>query len=231
MMNETSFPNLVRRPRSQPPPWPQLEEDVRVVVEEMAPRAAVDDIENPSGETTADGLVRLIEGLDAWSSRCESDDVARTIKKGGLLGKLKSTAKRDWGARLETLKIAPRVVGRLVRIGRWGQQIGLNESELLDRLPRDQLKLEWLTKLDRDQLRELFTRIDCRQLDRPAVIKAVKQILGQQKPAAEGDHTLKTIERLIKRLETALDGLGTPSSTEARRRLRTVLDTAIADLF
>jgi hypothetical protein len=229
-MTNTFSPNLVS-PTGSEPAWPAAAEgDVGVTVDDTATRAVAKNTENAPSETTSDGLVRKIQDLGARIARCESEEVALTIEKGQLLAKLKTRAKRDWGERLKTLKMAPRVASRLKKIGTWAKTIGLNESELLDSLPPDPLKLEWIAKLDLIQSRKLVKEINCREASRSAVVKAVKRILGHEEPAAESDPALKTIKRLIERLITALHSLSTPPATEVHERLCQALTAAMKDL-
>jgi hypothetical protein len=174
-------------------------------------------------QETSDALVRKILMLDDRLARSEDEAVSATIEKGRLLSELKASAKRTWGERLGELGLNPRVARRLMAVGAWAEKIGPIGSDTLRKLPRDPHKLEWLAKLDREQLGPLVERFDCRELPRAAVIKAVKEALGPAKPPARTDgpdRALRAIEKLLDRLAGLLEGLkASPLEAEARTRI------------
>jgi hypothetical protein len=179
-----------------------------------------------------EALVAAILELKRQKHRCEAEMVAQTIMMGRLLGELKLRTKvKEWGRQLGALELHPRIVSRLLRIGAWGRRIGLNESDLY-KLPHDPLKLERIAALDRDQLDRLYGMIDCRQASRPALIAAIKRIVGDEEPAGEprgNDRVLRSIIELVARLNSAIDGLGA-LSPESRDPLCAALGNALAKL-
>ena len=79
---------------------------------------------------------------------CEGDVVASHIRLGHHLAELRALAERNWGKQLKAIGISPRVASRYLKIAEhWPNEIGLNESDLLPRLPLDLLKLEWLCRV------------------------------------------------------------------------------------
>ena len=75
--------------------------------------------------------------------RREGDIVTSLIRIGHHLAELRAVAKRTWAERLKALGINPRVASRYLKLAEhWPAEIGLNESDLLPRLPVDLLKLE-----------------------------------------------------------------------------------------
>jgi hypothetical protein len=187
--------------------------------------------DRPGQETEA--LVAAIRDLRQLLVVGEDKMVAGTIRQGCLLVALKErTATRTWGGHLKSLEIHPRVASRLMKVGSWDLQIGLNEADLR-RLPNDLLKLERIAGLDRGQLDRLLELIDCRKKDRPAVIKAVKQVLGVDEPDPEDDaddRVLRAIERILGRLIADVNDLGAATPGELRERLRNDLAAAMDKL-
>jgi hypothetical protein len=185
-------------------------------------------------QKACDALVKKILKLDDRLARTEDEAVTATIEKGQYLIDLKACTQRTWGKRLRELRLNPRVASRLMAVGGRSREIGLIGSDLLTKLPQDVHKLEWIVKLSPGPLRELVEDLDCRQKPRATVIRAVKDVLGQVKPAVKAggrDAALKTIENLLKRLVNLLDDLD-PASHDgnAAERVRGLLGTAIERL-
>jgi hypothetical protein len=119
-------------------------------------------------------------------------------------------------------------------VGAWGRDFGPIESGLLARLPQDVQKLEWMVKLSSEALRQFAEDLDCRGTPRATVIKAVKGILNKDRPAAQTEGrgtTLQTIEMLLRRLVSLLDGLDpTSPDGDAAERVWDLLITAAEKL-
>ena len=140
--------------------------------------------------------------------RREGDIVASLIRIGHHLTELRAAAKRTWAERLKTLGINPRVAGRYLKLAEhWPVEIGLNESDLLARLPVDLLKLEWLCRVPLERLGELLDQLDCKKASRSEVIAAVRAMLGETPPAAPEPSVTKFVDRCIRRLTTAVGRL------------------------
>jgi hypothetical protein len=158
-------------------------------------------------------IVEEIERLDQQSARDEDQFIRNTFQKGRLLRELRSAAKQgEWGESLKRIHLPPRVALRLIGIAEWAGDFGPNESEFVSQLPLDLHKLDWLRRLEPDQLRRFLEVHNCRNQSREAVIKAVKQIPGvwTPRPALEraakpAPETPETIENLIRRLVERLD--------------------------
>jgi len=74
--------------------------------------------------------------------RHEGDVVASHIRLGHHLADLRALAKRTWAKQLKAIGLSPRVARRYLKIAQhWPNEIGLNESDLLPRLPPDLLEL------------------------------------------------------------------------------------------
>ena len=129
-------------------------------------------------------------------NRHEGDVVASHIRLGHHLADLRALAKRTWAKQLKAIGISPRMASRYLKIAdNWPNEIGLNESDLLPRLPLDLLKLEWLCRVPLDRLKDLLTQFDCKRATRSQVIAAVREALGEDPPVeAEPD-----VEEIIKR--------------------------------
>ena len=140
--------------------------------------------------------------------RHEGDIVASLIRIGHHLAELRAAAKRTWAERLKTLGINPRVAARHLKLAEyWPIEIGLNESDLLARLPVDLLKLEWLCRVPVERLGELLDQLDCKKATRSEVIATVRAMLGETPPAPSEPSVTKFVERCIRRLVTAVDRL------------------------
>ena len=137
--------------------------------------------------------------------RYEGNIVASHIRLGHHLAELRALAKRTWAKQLKTIGISPRVASRYLKIAQhWPDQIGLNESDLLPRLPTDLLKLEWLCRVPQAQLSDLLTKLDCKRATRSQVIAAVREALGEDPPNEDESDVEKFVERLIQKLMNAV---------------------------
>jgi hypothetical protein len=121
----------------------------------------------------------------------EGNFLACFICLGLLLAQLRGLAKRTWNKLVVTLGFNARVALRYLNLAKSPLAgFGLNESDLLARLPSDLLKLEWICRLNAGQLNELLGRLDPKKESRPKVIAAVKEILGEndapENPDLEG---------------------------------------------
>src|SRR5262249_54779605 len=138
----------------------------------------------------------------------EGSTVARLIRIGALLIKLKTQAGRAWTKKAKELGYHPRTASRLQEVGgSWFVEIGTEGSDFLQGLPIDLQKLSWLSPLHREQLEKVLETMDCKKVSRKRVSGVVKKVLGVQEevPDKTGqEDALKTIERLIDRLTKAL---------------------------
>ena len=140
--------------------------------------------------------------------RHEGDVVACHIRIGHRLAELRVQAKKTWGKQLKTIGISPRVASRYLKIARhWPDQIGLNESDSLPRLPVDWLKLEWLCRVPPSQLPDLLSELDCKRATRAQVIAAVREVLGEDPPATPDCDVEQFVQRCIQRLAGTVAGL------------------------
>jgi hypothetical protein len=144
-----------------------------------------------------DKIVKEQQKID----RHEGDIVASHIRLGHHLAELRALAKKTWAKQLKSIVISPRVASRYLKIAQhWPDQIGLNESDLLPRLPTDLLKLEWLCRVPRAQLPDLLTKLDCKKATRSQVIAAVREALGEAPPNEGEPDVEEFIERLIQKV-------------------------------
>ena len=165
-------------------------------------------------QTAVDRLIDQIRRLDRRIDEADARAADAMIRKGQALSELKSAAGRGWREALGRLRIHTRVANRLIRIADWAHDLGLLESDLVNALPHDALKLEALTKLDLDGIRRLRGRgVNLRATPRPAVVKAIKELLGaapmpaaRDDPGSQSKALDKLIRRLIALLQQAEDG-------------------------
>ena len=146
---------------------------------------------------------------------------------------LRSLAKRTWGKQLKALEISPRVASRYLKIARhWPNEIGLNESDLLPRLPTDLLKLEWLCRVPVSQLAGLLGTLDCKKATRSQVIAAVREALGEDPPTEISEYDVETfVQRLIRRLKGTVEQLGEMfPEPEQQNRARELLAAGLAQV-
>ena len=140
--------------------------------------------------------------------RREGDIVTSLIRIGHHLAELRAATKRTWAERLKSLGINPRVAARYLKLAEyWPIEIGLNESDLLTRLPVNLLKLKWLCRLPVERLGELLDQLDCKKATRSEVIAAVRAMLGETPPVPSEASVAKFVDRCIRRLATAVDRL------------------------
>jgi hypothetical protein len=148
-------------------------------------------------------FVEQIKGEQEMIHRTEGSAIASKARIGVLLNELQAAAGRTWTKTARELGYHPRAASRLQMLGSsWLAQIGTNGSEILNRLPADEQKLEWLCRLSEAQLRQLLEAGDWKKASRPQVIAAVKKSLGEEaeqaKPAS-ADVT-KALGRIMKQL-------------------------------
>ncbi len=117
-------------------------------------------------------------------------------------------AHRTWGQQLKAIGLNPRVASRYLKIAEhWPAEIGLNESDLLLRLPLDLLKLEWLCRVPLDPLKDLLRQLDCKKATRSRVIAAVREALGEDPPIEPDSDVDNFVQGCLRRLAKALDRL------------------------
>jgi hypothetical protein len=162
----------------------------------------------------------------------EGDVVATLFRIGALLVQLKEQAKRTWTAQVKELGYHPRVARRLQKLGSSPlSQNGLDESALLQRLPTDLLKLEWICRLEPKSLTEILTAVDCKAGSRTAVIDAAKAALNiPRKPRlrANVQGLLQAFDRFLGRVQAAVTECG---DGEDGQELRLQLGTGLTDGF
>jgi hypothetical protein len=134
-------------------------------------------------------------------ARCEGDIVAAHVRLARRLHELRQLANGDWGKQLKKINMNPRVASRYLKIGKhWQDEISLKESDLLQCLPTDLLKLEWLCRPSIDQLSNLLNELDCKKATRSKVISAVREALGEE-PLGQRDADVEQFaERCVQRL-------------------------------
>jgi hypothetical protein len=154
--------------------------------------------------------------------RREGSVVICHVRLAARLAELRPLAKRTWGQQLKILGMSPRVASRYLKIARhWTPEIGLNESDLLPRLPADLLKLEWLCRVPPDQLSEVLDHLDCKKASRSMVIAAVREALGEEPPADEGveEYVQRFLHRLQKTVERLEERFPEPEQLDRAREL------------
>ncbi len=169
----------------------------------------------PEGDTSeAENIVEKIRAQQQRLDGEEGEVVRWLIGIGFYLNALKAVSGRSWGRRLKTLGYTPRVAGRLQMLATAWAGVTLSYSgefmrEVCPRLPVDLIKLEWLCRLDAEQLRDLLHRIDCKRTSRTRIAEEVRTVLGEEPPAKPDAVTaaVGTIDRMFARLGKTLGGL------------------------
>jgi hypothetical protein len=156
-------------------------------------------------------VATLVAEIKACTSKLEKNEeksLLSVIQLAGLYLELRQKVKsRQWQSTLADLGISPRVVSRYLKIGqRWCTGTPLS-SELLTKLPYDVHKLEWLAKLSPEKLARCVGAIDCKQSTRGAIIKLVKELLGESQAAPQA--TRVTVQDLKKRWSGYVDRMVT----------------------
>jgi hypothetical protein len=144
-------------------------------------------------------LISSIKAQLHLLDRTENTSLTAVLTLAANLAALRQHVKRHWAKYLQKLNICPRVGSRYLAIAKSAlAEIGLDESQVA-RVPADLVKLEWISKLDCDQVVHLLEELDCRRSSRGEVIAAVKKHLGQTASETEPD-VEKELGRLIERL-------------------------------
>ena len=177
-------------------------------------------------------LVNVIKMEQQRIDRHEGNVVACQIRVGRQLAELRSLAKRTWVKQLGVVGMSPRVASRYMKIaGHWPDEIGLNESDLLPRLPPDLLKLEWLCRVPLEQLGNLLAKLDCKKATRAQVIAAVREALGEDVPMRPDPNAEEFVERLIAKLLNSVERLGdTFHQPEQQDRVRGLLAARLREV-
>lgn len=165
----------------------------------------------------------------------ECQNVLKMVEIGEMLVQLKQMSNGDWLKHIELLTYDKRVAGRLMQLGKsWWSKGGLKESNLLNELPLDLMKLEWLCRLSREQLIEGLRNWKVRKWSRSQVIDAVQGVLHvPSKPKAVRivslDRLTEEAERFVERALAAIsassDELADPT---IRQRLFDEVSTTLA---
>jgi len=195
----------------------------------------------PEGDTgEAENIVEAIRADQQKIANTEGEVILSLIAIGPKLAKLEALSESTYQQQLQKLGYSHRTAGKLRKIGReWGGIYeGYIEPDLFPLLPLDLDKLNWLCRLDAEQLRSNLSWIDPKRSSRKEVVRKVRSILGEKPPAArrvKAATALKTFDRLANRLvgwarylnaigrdDTSREGL-----TVAIARLRSALDSAV----
>jgi len=185
--------------------------------------------------TILSDLVNKIKEVQKGITRDESTIVLQYVKIGELLIQLKRVAKGDWESEVQKLGYEPRVARRYMALGRtWWAGTGLEESGVIEQLPPDLMKLEWLCQLSKHELCKGIPHWPCRKWGRSQVIDAVKHELKLiEKPKAARSGTLdrvtidceRVIDRLVEALQDSTDEIADPLN---RQRLWDELSSQFA---
>jgi hypothetical protein len=183
----------------------------------------------------APSLTALLQEIRAEQHKVdaqEGDVVAALFRIGALLVRLKQQAQRAWTAQVKDLGYHPRVARRLQKLGSSPlAENGLAESALLQRLPTDLMKLEWLCRLKPKPLSKVLAAVDCKAGSRKAVIDAAKTTLNipkRPRPRANVRGLLQAFNRFVGRVQSAVAECG---DGEDGQELRRQLGTGLADGF
>jgi len=186
----------------------------------------------------ADGFNTLISKIRGQLSRVAENEgaaIVSVIELALLYVELREKVrKRQWEKTVTDLGVCPRFAGRYLHIGAsWWTQAQALSSDLLAQLPCDVHKLEWLSKLSREDLLACLKLVDCKTCSRGAVIKAVQRMLGVTRAASEEQPvTVKELRKrwadYIRRMVDAIDRLTVDDQT--REQLLDELQSQFAEV-
>jgi hypothetical protein len=123
-------------------------------------------------------LKEMLEELD----RRESEAAHLALEMGRQLQRLKRKARGRWLEYLKTINFNERLARRYLKVAEEWPTDRAPGSDLLDRMPGDLHKLEWLCRLPLEQLAAACKTHDFRKADRGQVIALVKKLLGKEEP-------------------------------------------------
>jgi hypothetical protein len=176
-----------------------------------------------------------VEAEEAKSASNEGRLVQAHIAIGCRFVQLKAAVKKvrgRWATRIAQLGYAPRVARRYLKLGQswWG---GLNES-VLNQLPRDLEKLDWLCRLSKEQLDQVLEKHNCKRLDRSEVVNIVKEMIGphtNRKSCDPGTLLHNAVKRFFTKSVVDAEKWGEKQSqTKTCRRILQTLDNGYQEL-
>lgn len=127
-----------------------------------------------------DRLLAQIQEREKKIREIEGQAVVLILEQARDLTRLRSKARKNWAKYLKNISFDPRVASRYLMIAKhWSNANQTPESDSLAKLPSDLLKLEWLCRLKKPVLKGLAAEMDLCQTDRGAVIRKVKDLLGE----------------------------------------------------
>jgi hypothetical protein len=123
----------------------------------------------------------------------DGSQVLRILSMGADLLKLRQLVKKDWTKQVAATGVNPRVATRYINIAKkWHPETGLNESDLLKRLPTDPMKLESLCRLSIPQIKEVAGKLDLKTCPRGKIVTEVKRTLGEIGPEKDDEMSVWT---------------------------------------
>jgi len=185
-----------------------------------------------------DTLIAEIKARISLTAEQEGHAILSVIELARLYVRLKnSVRKHQWEKTLGELGVNPRVASRYLLIGeRWSTPENTPCSAILSQLPCDVHKLEWLARVNPEELSSILKIVDCKTGSRGAVIRGVQRLLGER-PAAS-DERQSTVEDVkkrwsdyIRRTVDAIYSLPDPDvDGEARQQLLEALQVQFAEV-
>jgi hypothetical protein len=197
----------------------------------MSSHTKTDGASRAGSDVTAvpDGVGALLDQIAQEQKKIDQhkgDVVASIFRIAQHLTELCPLVKENWASQLAAIGVSTRDADRYLKIGNsWLGQVGLNQPDLLRRLPDDLAKLAWLCRVPQSQLPRLLDELDCRKVPLPQVIAAVRKELGEGKPARAdagdvGQLIKRRVGRLVRRIKL---GSGNSPQPEALARLLKLL--------
>jgi hypothetical protein len=215
--------------------------------DEATPKKTDDHTSNttPPGKVqSAAAAAKLKEKIGAERKKIEKEEQSKAkndaaivrsqVRIGGWLVELQKHIRKTWTNDVKAMGYHPRVARRLQKLGAswWCAENGLHESVPVEKLPIDLCKLEWLCRLNEEQLRELLGQQDCKGLPRPKVSRAVKAMLGIQTRKANTAPqaaVVNAVERFVQRLSARITELRQEGlAPQAREQVVVALDDGFA---
>jgi hypothetical protein len=169
-------------------------------------------IEDPAPE-----IADLVAGIRAAQARIDQDEadaIVEQVRIGRLLVDLQKLAGRQWTALVRELGYHARTASRYQKLGAswWADRIGTQGTDWCTGFPPDLQKLEWLCRLSDEQLRALLAKLDPKKASRPAIRRAVQDILGihdpLRSPSVDMGRLVRSLTNAATRLIAALEDQG-----------------------
>ncbi len=185
-----------------------------------------------SNPKTVPEIMARIKDLRRQSHQSEAELARIKAELGLRFAQLKEQVPGSWLAKLKRLGYSSRVVSRLMKIATTltGPD-GTVPPHLLERLPGDAVKLEAICSLPTlEQIEEIITQNDCRQLDRNEVAALVREKQGKKTEQTSLGPIAAIRQGWAKAIESLLKKVGEIEVPAEREQVIVFLEDTLDDL-